>query len=143
MNEDIKMIEINGVKIEVDLRKATKIENFKVGDNVKVLKKNHSSYDIFPGVIIDFVMFKELPTIQIAYFKSDYYGTAIEFLNFNSKTEDLEIANVSEHELVLEKNQVIDKIDREVEKTKRELEDLENKKRYFVEKFSKYFKNYE
>ena len=29
-------IEINGVKLEVDLRNATRIDEFKVGDNVKV-----------------------------------------------------------------------------------------------------------
>ena len=38
MSEDNKrIIEINGIKMEVDLRNAKRIDTFKVGDPVKVL----------------------------------------------------------------------------------------------------------
>jgi len=141
-NENIRTIEINGIKLEVDLRTAKRIDQFKVGDNVKVLKKNGgNSFSVVAGVIIDFVNFKELPTIQIATFESDYFGSKIDFLNFNSKTEDIEICAVSEHELVLEKNRVIDKLNAEIEKEKNKIDELETKKRYFLEHFGKYFKD--
>lgn len=143
MEENKKIIEINGVKIEVDLRTAKRIDEFKVGDSVKVLQKNGSDYNVSAGVIIDFVMFKELPTIQIAIFKSDYWGQTISFINFNSQTKDVEIAAVSEHELVLEKDRVIDKINREIEKKQSEIDELQTKKDYFVKHFKKYFKEYE
>ncbi len=35
MEENKRIIEVAGVKMEIDLRTAKKIENFKVGDNVK------------------------------------------------------------------------------------------------------------
>lgn len=143
MEENKKIIEINGVKIEVDLRTAKRIDEFKVGDSVKVLQKNESDYTVSAGVIIDFVMFKELPTIQIAIFKNDYWGHNISFINFNSQTKDIEIAAVSEHELVLEKDRVIDKINREIEKKQSEINELQTKKDYFVKHFKKYFKEYE
>lgn len=140
-NEGKRIIEINGIKIEVDLRTAKRIDEFKVGDNVKLLKKSNSSYEVLAGVIIDFVNFKELPTIQVATFRSDYWGTKIEFINFNAETKDIEMCAVSEHELILEKNRVVDKLNAEIEKKKSELDEIVTKKEYFLKHFSKYFKD--
>jgi hypothetical protein len=36
MEENKRIVEIDGVKIEVDLRSAKRIDTFRVGDNVKV-----------------------------------------------------------------------------------------------------------
>ena len=47
-NENIRTIEINGIKLEVDLRTAKRIDQFKVGDNVKVLKKNGGNFQGVP-----------------------------------------------------------------------------------------------
>jgi hypothetical protein len=141
MEETKRIIEINGVKIEVDLRTATRIDEFKIGDNVKVLKKNGSDFKVLPGVIIDFVDFKELPTIQIATFEMDYWGNHLNFINFNSDTKDIEISGVSNHEIVLEKNRVIDKFNVEIEKKQSELDELLAKKNYLIKYFGKYFKD--
>lgn len=43
------IIEINGVKLEIDLRHAKRIDNLRVGDTVKVLRKRYDdSYESFP-----------------------------------------------------------------------------------------------
>jgi len=42
MNPQFQTVEINGIKMDVDLRSATRIETVKVGTHVKVLVK--SSY---------------------------------------------------------------------------------------------------
>jgi hypothetical protein len=141
MESNRRVIEINGIKMEVDLSTAKRIDEFKVGDNIKVLKKNGSNYDVLAGVIIQFVNFKELPTIQIAVFKQDYWGSKIEFINFNEQTQDVEIALCSEHELRLEKNSVIDKFNNEINKKQGEVDDLKAKRDWFVEYFAKYFEN--
>ena len=62
--EEKRIIEIDGVKIEVDMRTAKRIDTFKVGDNVKVLCKSGDDFKVRPGVIIDFCNFKEKPTIS-------------------------------------------------------------------------------
>lgn len=142
-NENKRVIEINGVKIEVDLRTAKRIDEFKLGDNVKILKKESGNFKVLPGVIIDFVDFKELPTIQIATFEVDYWGAKMEFINFNSETKDIEISLVSEHELVLEKDKVIDRLEREISKKQHELDEIVTKKNYLLKHFSKYFKETE
>ena len=35
--EEKRLVEINGIKMEVDMRSARRVDTFKVGDNVKVL----------------------------------------------------------------------------------------------------------
>ena len=57
--ENKRIIEINGVKLEVDMSTAKKIDEYRVGDNVKVLKKDYSgNYDVLAGVIVEFVNLK-------------------------------------------------------------------------------------
>lgn len=140
MEDNKRIIEINGMKIEVDLTTAKRIDEFRVGDNIKVLKTSqYSASEILPGVIIQFVNFKELPTIQIAAFKQDYYGTKIEFINYNSDSKDIEIVSCSEHELKLEKCSVMDRFDQEINKKQAEVDDLKAKRDWFVKYFNKYF----
>lgn len=140
MENNKRVIEINGVKLEVDLSTAKRIDEFKIGDNVKVLRKGYNdNYDVLAGVIVEFVNFKELPTMIIAVFKQDYNGSRIEFINFNSETKDCEITLCSDHELKLEKCRVVDKFNLEIEKKKSELDELINKRDWFVKYFEKYF----
>ena len=137
--ENKRVIEINGIKLEVDLTTAKRIDEFKVGDNVKVLQKGGNDYNVLPGVIVEFVNFKELPTMIIATFKQDFWGSRLDFINFNAQTKDVEITLCSEHELKLEKCRVVDKFNIEIEKKKSEMEELINKRDYFEKYFQKYF----
>lgn len=139
--ENKRVIEINGIKLEVDLSTARRIDEFKVGDNVKVLKKGYQSYDVKPGVIVEFVNFKERPTIVIAVFNESYSGCEIEFINYNSETEGIEFTLCSEHELKLEKSRVIDKFNQMIEKKQNEIDDLKAKSAYFNKYFAKYFES--
>ena len=140
MENSKRIIEINGIKLEVDLSTAKRIDEFRVGDNVKVLRKKYNdSFSVDAGVIVEFVNFKELPTMIIATFEMDYSGTKLDFINYNSMTKDVEISLCCEHELKLEKNRVIDKINQEIEKKKNEMDDLIAKRDYFEKYFAKYF----
>lgn len=140
--EEKRIIEIKGVKLEVDLSQATKIESYKIGDNVKVLRKSYGdSYSVLNGVIIAFVNFETLPTIQIAVFKQDYSTSTIEFVDFNAKSEGMEISLCSPHELRLEKNSVVERMNCEIQKKSDEVKDLKAKRDWFLEYFAKYFKD--
>lgn len=105
-----------------------------------MLRKSYSdTYDVSAGVIVEFVNFKSLPTIVIAVFKQSYSETTIEFINFNSETDGVEIQVCSDHELKLEKCRVIDKFNLEIEKKKSALDELTNKRDWFATHFEKYF----
>ncbi len=139
LNEFEREIEINGVKVVVDMRTVKKIDTYRVGDNVKVLKKSYDKYNIYSGVIVDFVNFKELPAIVVAYFNQDYSGTSILFETITKETKDIEIAPCLPHELSINKNRVIDKFNYEIEQQQHKVDELKAKRDYFLENFGKFF----
>ena len=139
LNEFEREIEIDGVKVAVDMRTVKKIDVYRVGDNVKVLKKSYDEYHTYSGVIVDFVNFKELPAIVVAYFNQDYSGTSIEFETITKDTKDIEIAPCLPHELSINKNRVIDKFNYEIEQQQHKVDELKAKRDYFLENFGKFF----
>jgi hypothetical protein len=134
---DKRIIEINGVKLEVDLTEATVIDHYKVGDPVKCLIKRYgSSYESVPGVIVGFDAFKKLPTIIVAYLEG---GSAVKFLHLNESSEDVEITAMNAKDLPFEKSRVLDLMDREITKAETTVADLKHKKQFFLNEFGKYF----
>ena len=137
-------IEINGIKFEVDMSTAKRIDTFKIGDNVKVLDKSYSGdYKILDGVITAFVNFKDLPTIEVAVFESSWSTVSIRFIYINEDTEKYEITPSSYYESKIEKNKVVESLNREIETEKSIIRDLENKKNWFVKYYEKHFENSE
>lgn len=137
--ENKRIVEINGMKIEVDMRTAKRIDTFKVGDNVKVLSKTYDDkHEIKPGIIVDFAMFRELPTIVVAVFNEGGWGStpSISFKHINSDSED-ELIFSSEEEIRLSKEGVIEKFEREIQKKRNEYQDLQNQLEYFKKHFLK------
>ena len=139
--EDKRIVEIDGVKIEVDLRTAKRIDTFKVGDNVKVLcKKYNDTVEVKPGIITDFANVKERPTIVVAVFNEGSWSCSpsIEFIHIYEGMEDkYEIVYTSDEDLRLTKDGVIEKFEREIAKKRNEAQDLENQLNYFIKHFVK------
>lgn len=138
MREEKRVVEINGVKVEVDMRYAKRIDEFKVGDTVKVLDNRKDRNEMHTGVITDFADFKELPTIMVAVYKAgDFWSKpTIEFIPYNAETKNLEIVGVSAEEIIVSKETIVQKFDGEIERKRDELNDLIIKrdtfKKYFV-----------
>ena len=135
------VVEINGVKLEVDLRDAKVINNYKIGDSVKILVKEYDSFKPYPGVIVGFDNFKTLPTIIVAYIKIQYNTAAISFAYINNESKDYELCPASNDKILFEKVRVIELLDMEIIKTQEALLDLERKKEYFLRQFGAYFKD--
>lgn len=135
------IVEIAGVKIEVDERTARTVESYKVGDRVKVLIKGYGdAYKVHPGVIVNFVAFKELPSIEVMYLDTDNFSSEpLKFKALNEKTEGVEIAPMSDHELLLDRKDVLARIDDEIRKRRNSMEDMEQKRAYFVARFAEAF----
>lgn len=140
MDENKRIVEINGVKLEVDLSTARVVDEYRVGQNVKVLMKEYSNWHAVPGVITEFVNFKEQPTIVIAVFKEDYSGCNIEFIYYNEENaEKYELAPTCEHELELNKERAVDKFNVKIEEYKAKIAEIEAKRDYFLKYFDKHF----
>lgn len=141
MEDNKRIVEINGVKMEVDLRHAKVIhQDLKVGTKVKLLKKEYGdNMKVFPGVVVGFEDFQSLPTIVVAYLDVDYSGAALKFFYFNAKAESSELIPAVEDYTMFEKDGVVEALDRGIEAKKVELEELNRKKAYFLKHFNAYF----
>ena len=135
-----KVIEIGGIKMEVDMRHGKKVEYYKVGTNVRVLVKVYSEYKSYGGVIVGFEEFKELPSILIAYIKVSYGDSSLHFLTYNKETKDVEICLAEENFIPFEKSRVLEALSNSIQTAEEALLEARNKKTYFEKNFDKYFK---
>jgi hypothetical protein len=137
------IIEVNGIKLEVDMRYARRIDEIRIGDKVKILHKQGYSSDLTvnPGIVVGFEPFDKLPTIVIAYVSNDWNKAEIKFLHFNSKSEAEIVAAVDD--LQVEKEIIIQKFDRDIAAKQREIDVIEEQKRYFTTNFSAYWERVE
>lgn len=134
------VIEINGIKLEVDLRQARRIDNIRVGTRVKVLQKEYQSHKVSHGIVIGFEPFDKLPTIIIAVAKVSYNEAKIEMIHYNSATTDVEIVVSHDDELAdLDRDCFVNQVDREITKKENEIKELQDRKRYFLERFQSYW----
>ncbi len=137
-SNDKRIIEINGVKIEVDLRTAKRVDVWRVGDRVKVLTKPYQSWVVSHGVIVAFDEFKSLPSITVCYMKSDY-NAELCFAVLNADSKDIEIAPVND-DVLISRDEVVRKIDNNIEQKRNEIRDLEAKRAFFLDRFGAWFK---
>lgn len=141
MTEEKQIIEINGIRMEVDLRNAKRIDTFKVGDRVKLLKKNYDSYSVYRGVIVDFEAFDSLPTITVAYIEETYSTADVKIVHINKNTKEVELVLASGNDEVqmTTKSEILAKLDRDIEKKQLELKEIESRKQYLLKRFDCWF----
>jgi len=140
MDNDKRIVEIDGVKIEVDLRTAKVIDCYKVGDTVKILKKDWSGYKPYLGVIVDFDNFLTLPTITVAYI--DGHEMKFVYINASKKSEDehVQMLPYNPDEARLSQSEIVRKLNIQIEKAQEELRRALATKEIFLERFGTVFK---
>ena len=142
MQNEMTVIEVNGVKMEVDLRHAKIIHtNIRVGSKVKVLAKGgYAGPEVYAGVVVGFEPFTDLPTIIVAYVKSSYASAELAFAYVNTKSADKwDLVPAVDDELPLNKADIIACFDRDIAKRRTEITDIEVKRDFFVRNFHTYF----
>jgi len=135
------IIEVNGVKLEVDLRHAKRVDTLKVGDRVKCLVKGYGgSMSTHAGVVMGFEPFPSLPTILVAYLDTGYSSGTLKFVSFNTETKDFEVvADIDNNALEVDRTHILSIFDRDIEKHKREMADIADKRAFFLANFGRYF----
>ena len=142
MSEDNKrIIEINGIKMEVDLRNAKRIDTFKVGDPVKVLDMTYQTATIKAGVIVGFAEFEKHPAIEIMVLDDSYSGIGFSFITIKAEDDKpkYEIIHYNNYEKIFTQSDVVRKFERNIQQKEIELEELKRKKKYFIDDFQKAF----
>ncbi len=141
MDDTKQIIEVNGVKLEVDLRTARRIEELRVGSRVKVLTKDYSGTQVNPGIVVGFEPFPSKPTIVVAYVKSEYNAVGLHTLSYNSDSKDIEIIASIDDDFSVSRNEVLGWFDREERKHTDALTELAAKRAFFLERFKAYWRD--
>jgi hypothetical protein len=142
MDTERTIVEINGVKMEVDLRHARIVhENIRVGSKVKLLSKSdYQGPQVYAGVVVGFEPFDSLPTIIVAYVKDGYNDSGLYFAHVNAKSaEKYDIVPSLDDELPVKKEDVLAQFDRKIDKARAELETAVSQRDYFLRHFNRYF----
>lgn len=135
MQEEKQIVEINGVKLEVDMRTARRVSNFRIGDPVRLLVKSYSSWDSFPGVLVGFDEFKNRPGIRVAYVNHGEVKIQV----IHKDVDDVEICPVDPAACHIEKSSVVDRMTREINKAEIALEEKRQNLSYFESQFGVWF----
>jgi hypothetical protein len=136
-----KVIEIRGTKFEVDLRRATIIEELRVGDTIAVLKRDYGEkYTVHDGVVVGFEPFQTLPTVVLAHLASGYEGGDIKILAYNEKTKDVEIVKKVD-DILFDKEEALRLLDGKIETARQSLRSAEKRKAYFLRHFARYWRS--
>jgi len=135
-----QIVEINGLKIIIDVDKAKRVDTFRIGDKVKLWTKDtYNTNKVYPGVVVAFENFRELPTIVIAYIENSYGTTALKFAYINSGNTNTDIVKAVDNVVDIDKKSVLHHFNSEITKKQQELDDLKCKKQYFLDNFKRYF----
>lgn len=131
------IIEVNGVKLEVDMRYARRIEELRIGDKVKVLRKQGygDQFVVHPGIIVGFEPFVKLPTIVVAYVDQDWSKAEVKFLHYNSESKDVEIVIAADEDFHVDRDALIARFDRQIATKRQEIETIEEQRKYFEKNF--------
>lgn len=132
------IVEINGVKLEVDLRYATQVhQDLKIGSKVKLLEKSeYSDPQVYHGVIIGFENFQSLPTIEVCYIVSSYSDLELKFASINEKsTKKFDMIPAVDWSPSVTKDEAFEFFDKAIGKLENEIDKLKDKKA----KCAKYF----
>lgn len=142
MEEHMRIIEVNGIKMEIDTRSAKRVDTFKVGDRVRVLVKSYSGYEVYPGAIVGMAMFKALPTLTIAYLPGLLSrGGEVKFVYLNAQSKDVEIAPMVDDDIVPTREAVLKYFDDAISVKNAEIETIRDKKEWFLRQFGTAFGN--
>lgn len=129
------IIEVNGVKLEVDLRYAKRVENIRIGDKVKVLTKVYDGHKVNAGIVVGFEPFKELPTIVIAYVEHDWNKADVKFLHYNKASKDVDVVMSVDDDLGVDRDVVCKRFDQQIAAKQREIDVIAEQKLYFETNF--------
>lgn len=141
MDEAKQIIEVNGVKLEVDLRTARRIEELRVGSRVKVLTKDYSGANVSPGIVVGFEPFPSKPTIIIAYVKAGYSDVGLHTLSYNADSKDVEIVASIDDDFSVSKSEVLGWFARERNKLTTQLREIDAKEAFFLDRFKAYWRD--
>ena len=142
-DEHKRIVEIGGIKVEIDMRHAKVIDHYSVGTRVKILVKDYSSYKPYPGIILGFDDFDRLPTIKVAYLEDGYDPSIkVAYVNAETMKEKYELCEIGDYDFHLTQETIQQHWDRKIREKENELEKAKQEKEVFDKMFGVIFSDW-
>lgn len=136
MQEGRTVIEVGGHKFEVDLAAARRVEEFRIGDKVKLLVKQYSEWKPYPGFIVGIDPFKNLPTIVVAYIPESWNSTGdVKFAYINAESKEVELCAMKEDDIMPNRETIAGYFDRAMRGKQAELDGIIARRDYFLSQY--------
>lgn len=134
-----ELVEIKGYRIQpvAGQESFSSTYIYKVGDRVKLLKKEYSTSVVYDGVIIGFYLFNDMPSIEVCWIKNEYNKAELNFEIINDQVEGVEIVP-SGHSIPIDSTKVVEALDREIGAKEDDIRALKDKKAFFLDRFERY-----
>ncbi|MCK4258779.1 MAG: hypothetical protein KAX49_07360 [Halanaerobiales bacterium] len=130
-------MELNGMKFEIE-HNVKQIHTFKVGEKIKVLKKDYSSYGIHLGMITNYDNFNGEDVVTIVYIEKGYNDAKIK-IEYLTKDSEIKLLPYDE-EIDFEKDKILDAFDEKIKEKEAETKKIKLEKEYFIKKFGELLK---
>ena len=140
-DEHKRIVEVDGVKLEIDLRTAKVIDHYKIGDPVRVLFPGTGyGTGIRAGVIVGVCEFEKNPAIEILVLDAEYSSATFKVVTIISgQANEVQIAPYDRYSGLFSQSDIVTRFDRTIQQKELELADLKLKKDYFINDFAKAF----
>lgn len=132
---------IQGTHFEITKSLEPSPMRVKIGDRVKVMTKQYDGWKTYPGIVVSFDNFIDLPTFNIIYVDISYSSSDLKSVAFNEQSKDVKISFLPDDskELDIDQTAMLKYFERAIEIKKRELADLIYKMSYFEKNFGRFF----
>jgi hypothetical protein len=140
METEKTIIDVNGVRLEVDMRYARRVEELRIGSPVKILTKGtYGGGQVHPGIVVGFEPFKDLPTILVAYVEDSWNAAEVKVVAINSKQENFDLVAAVDLDFAVDKGAIINRFDRQIASKQREIDAIQEQRRYFETNFKAFW----
>lgn len=115
---DSKIIEINGVKMEIMPQEIKTIQHFKVGERVKLFKKEYSSWKVMPAIITGITVTDDVSILEILGLIMTYSDVKVERIILTSAdtAREVFIAKIDDYEFNYSQDTAIELLDKNIDK---------------------------
>lgn len=136
-----KTIELNEAMVKIGLKKEEAINNYKVGNYVKLLIKDIFDFESYPGRIVGIYYSNDEPIIVVAYLKQPFDRFNISYIEICPSSEDTKIEPLNDWDFPIERLSMLKRFKIEILSKEQEVTEMKSNVKRFEQIFDEYFED--
>lgn len=143
MNKEVKnkTVEVNEAMVKIGLKKEEVVNNYKVGNYIKLLIKDVFDFENYPGRIVGIYYSNDEPIIVVAYLKQPFDRFNIGYIEISLSSEDVKIAPLNDWDFPIEWLSRLKRFKIEILSKEQEVTEMKSNVKRFEQIFDEYFED--